>query len=157
VKKTNAARRLDQLGIGYRTVAYEVDPDDLSAETVAAKIGMPPEQTFKTLVARGDRHGVCFAVIPGNAELDLKALAIATGDRKIDLVPLKDVLALTGYVRGGVTVMGAKKDYPVFADETLELWDEVSVSAGQRGLQILMAPADYVRATGATLAAIARS
>ena len=148
---------LDQLGIPYRTVAYEVDPDDLSAETVAAKIGLPPEQTFKTLVARGDRHDVCFAVIPGSAELDLKALAVATGDRKVDLVPLKEVLALTGYVRGGVTVMGARKDYPVFADETLEMWDEISVSAGQRGLQILMAPADYVRATGATLAAIARS
>jgi Cys-tRNA(Pro)/Cys-tRNA(Cys) deacylase len=157
VKKTNAARMLDQLGIPYRTVAYEVDPDDLSAETVAAKIGLPPEQTFKTLVARGDRHDVCFAVIPGSAELDLKALAVATGDRKVDLVPLKEVLALTGYVRGGVTVMGARKDYPVFADETLEMWDEISVSAGQRGLQILMAPADYVRATGATLAAIARS
>lgn len=157
MKKTNAARRLDQLGISYRTVEYAVDPDDLSAESVAAKIGLPPEQTFKTLVARGDRNGVCFAVIPGNAELDLKALAAATGDRKIDLVPLKEVQALTGYIRGGVTVMGAKKAYPVFVDETLELWDAVSVSAGQRGLQILVAPADYLRATGATLAAIARS
>lgn len=157
MKKTNAARRLDQLGISYRTVEYAVDPDDLSAESVAAKIGLPPEQTFKTLVARGDRNGVCFAVIPGSAELDLKALAAATGDRKIDLVPLKEVQALTGYIRGGVTVMGAKKAYPVFVDETLELWDAVSVSAGQRGLQILVAPADYLRATGATLAAIARS
>ena len=157
MRKTNAARLLDQLGISYRTVEYEVDPDDLSAETVAAKIGLPPEQTFKTLVARGDRNGVCFAVIPGNAELDLKALAAAAGDRKIDLVPLKEVQALTGYVRGGVTVMGARKSYPVFADETLEMWDEVSVSAGQRGLQILIAPADYIRATGATLAAIARA
>ena len=156
MQKTNAARRLDQLGIRYRTVAYEVDPDDLSAGSVAAKIGLPPEQTFKTLVARGDRNGVCFAVIPGSAELNLKALAAVTGDRKIELVPLKEVLALTGYIRSGVTVMGAKKAYPVFADETLQLWDEVSVSGGQRGLQILIAPEDYVRATGATLAAIAR-
>ena len=156
MQKTNAARLLDQLGIAYRLVAYDVDPEDLSAETVAAKIGIPAEQTFKTLVARGDRQGVCFAVIPGSAELNLKALATATGDRKIELVPLKEVLGLTGYIRGGVTVMGAKKAYPVFVDETIEMWEEVSVSAGVRGLQIVIAPADYLRATSATIADIAR-
>ncbi len=156
VKKTNAARALDELGIPYSVREYDVDPDDLSAETVAAKIGLPPEQTFKTLVARGDRNGVCFAVVPGSAEVDLKKLAAATGDKKIELVPLKEVQPLTGYVRGGVTALAAKKNFPVFADETIELWDEVSISAGQRGMQILIAPADYLRATAARVADIAK-
>ncbi len=154
--KTNAARLLDQLGIPYELREYEVDPDDLSAETVAAKIGLPAEQTFKTLVTRGDRQGPCFAVIPGDAELDLKALAAASGDRKIDLIPLKEVQPLTGYIRGGVTALAAKKTLPVIVDDTAELWDVISVSAGVRGAQILLAPADYLRATHASLAAIAR-
>lgn len=154
--KTNAARVLDQLGISYEVREYEVDPDDLSAENVAAKIGFPPEQTYKTLLARGDREGPCFAVIPGNAELDLKALAAATGNKKIDLVPLKEVQPLTGYIRGGVTVLAAKKEFPVVVDEMIEAWDVISISAGMRGAQLLLAPADYVRATGATVAAIAK-
>jgi Cys-tRNA(Pro)/Cys-tRNA(Cys) deacylase len=153
--KTNAARLLDEMGVRYELRAYEVDPDDLTAETVAAKIGLPAEQVFKTLVARGDRHGVCFAVVPGNGRLDLKALAKLTGDRKVETVPLKEVQPLTGYVRGGVTVLGAKKAYPVYADETIEVFDVVSVSSGTRGLQILLAPADYLRATGARLGPIA--
>ena len=153
--KTNAVRLLDEMGVGYELRAYEVDPDDLTAETVADKIGLPAEQVFKTLVARGDRHGVCFAVVPGNARLDLKALAKLTGDRKVDTVPLKDVQPLTGYVRGGVTVLGAKKAYPVYVDETIELFEVVSVSAAVRGLQILLPPAEYVRATGARLGPIA--
>lgn len=152
--KTNAARLLDALGVAYEIREYEVDENDLSAESVARKVGLPPEQVFKTLVARGDRHGVCFAVVPGNAQLDLKALARLTGDRKVDTVPLKDVQPLTGYIRGGVTVLGAKKAYPVYADETIELFDVVSVSAGVRGAQLLVAPADYLRATGATRGAI---
>ena len=154
--KTNAARILDQLGISYELREYSVDSEDLAAETVAAKIGLPPEQVFKTLVAKGERNGVCLAVIPGNCELDLKALAVATGDKKIDLVPLRDVLPLTGYVRGGVTALGCRKDYPVFVDETIELWDVISVSAGQRGTQILIAPPDYLRSISSKLAAIAR-
>ena len=154
--KTNATRILDSLGISYDLREYEVDPDDLTAETVAAKIGFPPEQVFKTLVARGDRAGVCFAVISGNAELDPKALARVTGDRKVELVPLKEVQQLTGYIRGGVTAWGAKRDYPVFADETIELFDIISISAGLRGTQILIAPADYLRSLNATVAAIAR-
>lgn len=156
MSKTNAARLLDQFGIAYEARAYQVDPDDLSAESVAAKVGMPPGQTFKTLVARGDRHGVCFAVIPGDQELDLKALAAASGDKKIELVPLKEVQPLTGYIRGGVTALAAKKAYPVFVDETAELWETISVSAGLRGLQLLIAPADYLKATRATVAAIAK-
>ena len=154
--KTNAARLLDQLGIHYQLRDYQVDPDDLSAESVAAKLGLPAAQAFKTLVARGDRNGVCFAVIPGDCELDLKALASATGDRKIEVVALKEVQPLTGYIRGGVTVLGAKKAYPAIADESLELWDVISVSAGVRGTQILLSPADYLRATGAIIASIAK-
>src|SRR5579859_6079823 len=138
--KTNAVRLLDSLGIAYELREYEVDPEDLAAESVAAKIGMPPEQVFKTLLARGDRNGLCFAVIPGNTELDLKALAKGTGDRKIDLVHVKELQPLTGYVRGGVTALAAKKDFPVFVDETVELFDMISISAGHRGLQILLNP-----------------
>ena len=153
--KTNAARILDSLGIGYELREYEVDPDDLSAETVAAKIGMPLEQVWKTLVARGDRAGVCLAVVPASAHLDLKALARLSGDRKTETVPLKEVQPLTGYIRGGVTALGCKKSYPVYADETIELFDCIAVSAGVRGTQILIAPADYLRATGAVVGAIA--
>ena len=131
--KTNAMRTLDRLGIAYQVREYDVDPVDLSAETVAAKVGLPPEQVFKTLAVQGDRNGICLAVIPGNTELDFKALATATGDRKVDMVPLKDVQAVTGYIRGGVTALACKKDYPVFIDETAELWDVISISAGQRG------------------------
>jgi Cys-tRNA(Pro)/Cys-tRNA(Cys) deacylase len=152
--KTNAARLLDALGIAYEIREYEVDEDDLSAESVARKVGLPSEQVFKTLVARGDRNGVCFAVVPAGTQLDLKALARLTGDKKTDTVPLKEVQPLTGYIRGGVTVLGAKKAYPVFADESIELFDVVSVSAGMRGAQLILAPADYVRATGATLGPI---
>jgi len=131
-----------------------VDPDDLAAETVAAKIGLPPEQVFKTLVARGDRKGVCLAVIPGDQELNLKALAAAAGERKIQLVPAKELQTLTGYIRGGVTAFAAKHDFPVYVDETIELFDVVSISAGVRGLQILIAPADYLRATKGTITAL---
>ena len=155
--KTNAVRLLDNLGVRYELREYAVDPDDLAAETAAAKIGFPPEQVFKTLLARGDRNGPCFAVVPGNSELDLKALAKLSGDRKVELVSLKEVQPLTGYIRGGVTVLGAKKEYPVYADETIELWEVISVSAGVRGTQILIAPADYLRATRAIVGEIARA
>jgi len=154
-QKTNAVRLLDQLNISYQLREYEVDPEDLSAETVAAKVSMPAEQVFKTLVARGDRNGVCMAVIPGNSEVNLKALAGASSNRKIQLVPMKELLALTGYVRGGVTAFGGKKDYPVFVDETIELFEVVSVSAGTRGIQILLSPSDYLRITKGMIAAIA--
>jgi Cys-tRNA(Pro)/Cys-tRNA(Cys) deacylase len=153
--KTNAARILDSLGIRYELREYEVSDEHAPADVVAAKVGLPPEQVFKTLVARGDRKGVCFAVVPANASLDLKALAKLSGDRKVDTVPLKEVTPLTGYVRGGVTALGAKKDYPVFADETMEICDVISVSAGVRGTQIILAPADYIRAVKATLGPIA--
>ncbi|MDP9120014.1 MAG: aminoacyl-tRNA deacylase [Acidobacteriota bacterium] len=150
--KTNAVRRLDALGLAYELHGYEVDPGDLSAETVAAKIGLPPEQVWKTLVARGDRGGVLFAVLLGDAELDQKALARLSGDRRVDIVPLREVQPLTGYVRGGVTALGGRRDYPVYVDETVVLHDRISVSAGLRGTQILLAPADYLTAVGATSA-----
>lgn len=154
--KTNAARLLDSLGIPYEVREYEVDENNLDAESVAAKVGMPPEQVFKTLVARGDKHGVCFAVVPGDQQLDLKALAHLTGDKKIDTVALKEVQPLTGYIRGGVTALAAKKAFPVFADETIELFDVISISAGIRGAQLILSPADYLRATGAKIGGIAK-
>ena len=149
-------RQLDALGIFYEVRSYEVDPDDLSAENVAAKIGLPAEQTFKTLVARGDRNGVCLAVIPGSAALDLKQLARVTGDRKVDTVPLKEVQPLTGYIRGGVTALACKREYPVWVDEFAQLYDVISVSAGLRGEQILLAPDDYARAVNGQFAPIAK-
>jgi len=155
--KTNAARLLDQLAIPYELREYDVDPNDLAAETVAAKIGLPAGQVFKTLVARGDRNGIMLAVIPGDQELNLKALATAAGERKIQLVPVKDLQSLTGYIRGGVTALAAKRDFPVYADETIETFDVISISAGMRGLQILIKPEDYLRATKATVAVLSQS
>jgi Cys-tRNA(Pro)/Cys-tRNA(Cys) deacylase len=153
--KTNAARLLDSLNIAYEIREYRVDPDDLTAETVAAKVGMPPAQVFKTLVVRGDRNGVCFAVVPGDQQLDLKALAKLSGDKHVATVALKEVQPLTGYIRGGVTALAAKKPYPVYADESIERFDVISVSAGARGAQIILAPADYLRAAGARVGPIA--
>lgn len=150
--KTNAARLLDSLGISYELRAYEVDPDDLTAISVARKIGLPPEQVFKTLLTHANTGEHLFAVVPGDAELDLKKLAQAANTKKVELASLKEVEPLTGYIRGGVTVMGAKKPFPTYADETIELFDIISVSAGQRGLQLLLAPADYLRAANGTLA-----
>jgi Cys-tRNA(Pro)/Cys-tRNA(Cys) deacylase len=156
IAKTNAVRLLDHLGVRYELREYEVDPEDLAAETVARKVGLSPERVFKTLVARGDKNGVCLAVVPGNCELDLKALAKATGDKKIDTVPLKEVEPLTGYVRGGVTALACKKPYPVYLDETGQLFDVISISAGMRGLQIFIAPDDYIGVVGAKLVPIAK-
>jgi Cys-tRNA(Pro)/Cys-tRNA(Cys) deacylase len=155
--KTNAARILDAAGVNYELREYAVDEEHLAATQVAEAIGMPPEQVFKTLVARGDRTGVLMAAIPANAELDLKALAAASGNKKMDLVPMKEVLGLTGYVRGGVSPIGAKKAYPIYLDETAILWDVISVSAGIRGCQMLIAPDALVRVTGAVTCDIART
>jgi Cys-tRNA(Pro)/Cys-tRNA(Cys) deacylase len=155
--KTNAVRILEEAGIGFELREYEVDPEDLTAETVARKIGLPAEQVFKTLVAKGDRNGVCLAVIPGDAELNLKALARATGDRKVELAPLKEVQPLTGYIRGGVTALAAKREFPVYLDESASLYDVISISAGVRGTQIFLRPDDYARVTRATIVEIASS
>ena len=155
--KTNAVRLLDALGIRYELRDYAVDPKDLDAETVALKIGLAAERVFKTLVARGDRNGVCLAVAPANTQVDEKALARLTGDRKIELVSLKEVQPLTGYIRGGVTALACKRSYPVYVDETAERFDVISVSAGVRGTQILLAPLDYLTAVKGVVGPIARS
>ena len=154
--KTNAARILDTLGISYELKTYEVDEDDLSAVHVAASVGMPIEMVYKTLVCRGDKNGVVMAVIPGGGELDLKALAAASGNKRVEMVHLKEVFALTGYIRGGCSPLGAKKDYPVFFDESALSQDIIAVSAGKRGEQILLKPADLVMAAKATVTAISR-
>jgi Cys-tRNA(Pro)/Cys-tRNA(Cys) deacylase len=155
MKKTNAMRQLDIVKISYEVREYEVDESDLSAQTVARKIEMPLEQTFKTLVARGDKTGVFLACIPGGAELDLKAAATATGNKKVEMAPLKEVQPLTGYIRGGVSPVGTKKRYPVYLDETALLFPVISISAGQRGLQVLISPQDLIKAVDATVAPIA--
>ena len=155
--KTNGARLLESLNIPFALQEYEVDPDDLSALTVAKKIGMPPEQVFKTLLTTGGPNLYVFAVIPGDAELDFKKLARAAGLRKAEMVSLKEVQPLTGYIRGGVTVFGAKKAYPVFVDETAILFDQISVSAGARGTQLILAPGDYLRAAEAQTADLTKS
>ncbi len=161
--KTNGARFLESLAIPFELREYEVDPDDLSAIAVAKKISMPAQQVFKTLLtteAPSDRssslgwstdgaHTYAFAVIPGDSALDFKKLARVVGWRKAEMAPLKDVQPLTGYVRGGVTIFGAKKPYPVFIDETAILFDRISVSAGTQGTQLILAPGDYLRVAAA--------
>lgn len=147
--KTNGARFLESLKIPFELREYEVDPEDLSAITVAKKIGMPPEQVFKTLLTTGGPGTYVFAVIPGDAELDFKKLARAAELRKAEMVSLKEVQPLTGYIRGGVTVFGAKKAYPIYVDETAILFDKISVSAGMRGTQLILSPDDYLRAAQA--------
>ncbi len=162
--KTNAARFLESLGIAFELREYEVDPNDLSAPAVARNIGMPAEQVFKTLLTVGGPGAYLFAVIPADVDLDFKKLVRAAaglpvdssspmawlaGLRKAEMVPLKDVQPLTGYVRGGVTVFGVKKPYPVFVDETAVLFDRISVSAGARGTQLILSPGDYLSAAAA--------
>jgi Cys-tRNA(Pro)/Cys-tRNA(Cys) deacylase len=148
--KTNAMRILESLGIDFQIRVYDVDDENLDAVTVAAKVGLPPEQVFKTLLVRGDVAGPLFAVIPGNMELDFKALARLSGNRSTEMIPLKEVTPLTGYVRGGVTVLGAKKAYPAYVDFTIELWEIISISAGVRGMQLLLSPSAYLRAVQGT-------
>lgn len=153
--KTNAARILDQQGIAYDLLTYEVDPQDLAAERAAEKLQIPLVQVFKTLVARGDRNGVCLAVIPAGARLNLKALAKLTGDRKVDTVPLKEVQGLTGYIRGSVTALGCKKAYPVFIHASARHHDQIAVSAGKRGHMLWLPPLDYIHATQAQVGDLA--
>jgi Cys-tRNA(Pro)/Cys-tRNA(Cys) deacylase len=155
-KKTNAARVLDALGIRYELRSYAVDEADLSAEAAAHKLGLPPEQVWKTLCMRADDRAVLLAVIPAGTELDLKKLAHAAGKRAVAPVALKELTELTGYVRGGCTALACKKPYPVYVDETVQLLDAISVSAGQRGLQLVLHPDDYVRAVSAVLADLTR-
>lgn len=147
--KTNAARILDGLRIGYDLREYKVDESDLSAPAVAEKIGMPVEQVFKTLVLRGDKTGIMLACIPGGAELNLKALAAASSNKKTEMVALKEVQPLTGYIRGGVSPIGTKKKFPVYIDDSALNWPVIAVSAGIRGCQLLLAPDDLIQAVTA--------
>ena len=147
--KTNAVRMLDKQGIRYELREYEVDESDLSGMHVAQAIGLPPAQVFKTLVAKGDRNGVLVACIPVDAELDLKELARVSGNKKVDLVPLKEVLPLTGYIRGGVSPVGMKKHFPTILDMSAFEWPLISVSAGARGVQMLVSPEDLEKMAGA--------
>ena len=154
--KTIAARMLDQLKIAYELRAYEFNEEEMDAASVARKVSMPPEATFKTLVARGDKTGVIMACIPGDSELDLKKFAAATGNKKVEMVAVKEIQSLTGYIRGGVSPLGSKKKYPLWVDETALLHDRISVSAGQRGLQMILTPQDLQRAADARLADLAK-
>jgi Cys-tRNA(Pro)/Cys-tRNA(Cys) deacylase len=156
MKKTNAARLLDKLKIAYEIKEYPVDETDLSAANVAQKVGLPPRQVFKTLVARGDKTGVIMGIVSGEAEIDLKALASASGNKKVEMVHLNEVLPLTGYIRGGVSPLGAKKNYPVYLDRSALTQSIISISAGLRGMQIFLRPDDLVKATGAGVCDIGR-
>jgi Cys-tRNA(Pro)/Cys-tRNA(Cys) deacylase len=157
MKKTNAARFLDSLKIDYKLVEYEIDESDLSAESVAKKVGLPPEQVFKTLVARGDKTGVLMACIPGDAELDLKVMAAVSENKKVEMVPMKEIQPLTRYIRGGVSPIGGKKHYPIFLDESAMRFPLISISAGARGSQIFISPGDLMRAVEIKVCKIARS
>lgn len=140
--KTNAARILDKQGIKYELLAYEVDESDLSATSVAAKLGQNIEQVFKTLVLRGDKTGIFVCIIPGGEELDLKKAAQASGNKNAVMVPVKEILELTGYIRGGCSPLGMKKKYPTYIEESCTLYDFIFVSAGIRGLQLRITPND---------------
>ncbi|MCL5677616.1 MAG: Cys-tRNA(Pro) deacylase [Firmicutes bacterium] len=155
--KTIAARMLDQMKIPYELREYPWSEDELDAPSVARKIGLSPEQVFKTLVVRGDKTGVLMACVPGSAELDLKALAALSGNKKVEMVPVKEIQTLTGYIRGGVSPLGSRKRYPLYLDERARDLNPVSISAGQRGLQIVLSGPDLIRATGATVAGLCRA
>lgn len=142
--KTNVIRSLEQHNIGFETRIYDVDENDLSGTMVAVKIGLPCDQVFKTLVARGDKTGVVLACVPVSGSLDLKKLAAVSGNKKVEMVPLSEVLSLTGYIRGGVSPIGTRRVYPVYIDETAVLWPTISISAGQRGVQVILTPSDLV-------------
>ncbi|MDD3393340.1 MAG: Cys-tRNA(Pro) deacylase [Clostridia bacterium] len=138
--KTNVMRLLETAGITYRTAEYEYDENNLSGMNAAEKIGIPPEQVFKTLVTKGDKTGILVFCIPVNMELDLKKAAAVSGNKKLEMTHVKELLALTGYIRGGCSPIGMKKKYPTFIDETAVLFDEIAVSAGIRGEQVILPP-----------------
>jgi Cys-tRNA(Pro)/Cys-tRNA(Cys) deacylase len=156
MKKTNAARYLDGLKMDYKLIEYEVDESDLSAERVAKKVGLPLEQVFKTLVARGDKTGVFMACIPGNRELDLKAVAAVSGNKNAEMVHIREIQQLTGYIRGGVSPIGTSKSYPIYLDESAMGFPLISISAGLRGAQIFISPGDLIKALDIKVCKIAR-
>lgn len=151
MKKTNAARQLDRLGISYELLEYDVDEEDLGADHVATELGIPVNQVFKTIVLRGDKNGVFVCCIPGNGELNLKTVARLTGNKKAELVPTKEILSLTGYVRGGCSPLAMKKQYPTLLDSSAFEHDYIVVSAGLRGAQLKLVPGDLVAASNASV------
>lgn len=157
MSKTNAIRILEKEGISYELREYDIDDGALTAEGVAEVLGHEPERIFKTLILRGDRSGPMIALTPAGTEINVRALAKASGDKRVEMVPLRDVRSLTGYERGAVTPLGIQRNYPVFIDETVELWDIVGISGGEKGLEILLAPSDLLSVTGAVTADFARS
>ena len=155
-EKTNAARILERLGVDYNILEFDVDEDDLSAQDAARKLGLPPEQIFKTLVARGDKSGIIIACVPGGKELDLKALARVSGNKKVELAPLREVRNLTGYIRGAVSPLGMKSSYPFFLDQSAFDHSSIIVSAGARGVQISLSPQDLASALEAETGVLTR-
>ncbi len=155
LEKTNAARLLDKAGISYGLIPYEFDENDLAAQHVAESLGQPIEQVFKTLVLHGDRTGYIVCVIPGNCEVDLKALAKASGNKKAEMIPMKDLLSVTGYIRGGCSPVGMKKKFPTYFHSTAMEFEHIYVSAGVRGLQLKIAPSDLIAFVSGTVAEVA--
>ncbi len=154
--KTNAIRYLEKLGIPHETLEYEMDSEDLSALHVAEVSGIPIDMLYKTIVCRGDKTGVMLVCIPGDAEVDMKKLAQVSGDKKAESIPLKEILPLTGYVRGGVSPIGCKKDYPLYINESVTAKERISISAGARGCQIILEPDDLVSIRNAIVGPIAK-
>ncbi len=152
MKKTNAVRILESGNFKFETREYEVNEDEIDAVSVANKIGAPPETVFKTLVARGDKSGYTVFIIPGNAELNLKKAAAASGNRSVEMIKAKDLLAVTGYIRGGCSPIGMTKKYPIYIEETSQLFDKIFFSAGIRGMQIVLPPSDLAEAADAVFA-----
>lgn len=148
MNKTNAMRLLDGAGISYRPVEYEFDENDLSGLHAAEATGMDPDQVYKTLVARGEKRGILVFCVPVSCELDLKKAARAAGDKKVELIHVKELLGLTGYIRGGCSPVGMKKQYPTFMEETALLYEEVAVSGGARGLQMVLEPEALINYVG---------
>lgn len=149
MNKTNAARLLDKNNIGYELVEYKVDEDDLSAVNVAAKLGQNIKQVFKTLVIKGDKTGIFVCVVPGDAEIDLKKAAKASGNKNAEMIAVKDIMKITGYIRGGCSPLAMKKEYPVFIDESCLEFDFIYISAGVRGMQIKLSPDDLINVSKA--------
>lgn len=155
LEKTNAARLLDKAGISYRLIPYEFDENDLAAQHVAESLGQPIEQVFKTLVLHGDKTGHIVCVVPGNAEVDLKALAKASSNKKVEMIAMKDLLAVTGYIRGGCSPIGMKKRFPIWFHSSALDFDTIYVSAGVRGLQLEISPSELISFVGASVADVA--
>ena len=151
IEKANAARLLDRAGIAYNLIPYEFDESDLAASHVAQSLGEPIERVFKTLVLHGDKNGYLVCVVPGNTEVDLKSLAKASGNKKTEMIPMKDLLGVTGYIRGGCSPIGMKKKYPTYIHSTALGFDSIFISAGVRGLQLQLSPSELISFTNATV------